>query len=170
MTHGQLTTDLAEVFDVLKARLASVTNVPADHIVLTAEASEDVSERPYSDIYIAVRIGGFQPHAGVIQGAGNNLVHFRGTIVVDVFSRLYSDMDTRSYNLITDASQGLMALWLKTLAALHQYEAPRPETPTKSLLTEPITSGGFEIPRRRIPRGWGMLTSSWQIGFLHRLS
>ena len=170
MTHGQLTTDLAEIFDVLKAHLALSTSLSSDHIFLSTDPSEAPLDRPPADRFLVVRLGSFRPVATVIMGAGNNLVNFRGTLGVEAYARMFTDQDLRAYSQLTNASTGLLALWTKVLAALHQYEAPRPATPTQSLLTEPMTSAGFEFPRRKSPNGWGLVTAGWNISFLHRLS
>lgn len=170
MTFGELTTDLGEIFDVLKTRLVAQTAIAADYVYLSVDDDDDPLERPPCDRFLVVRLDGFKPEAGVIRGAGNNLVNFRGQVGVEAFARLHTDQAGRGYNLLTAASVGVLPLWLKVLAALHQYDAPRPATPTKSLLTEYITSGSWQFPRRKRPAGWGRVFSSWNIAFLHRLS
>lgn len=161
-------TDLPTILTAVQGRIADTTGIARNLVFPSLLPDEDFGTSPPGNTFVVVKPATFNLiHANT---AGSGHAAFDGRLAVHLWHRLHTDQALRDANWLLKDPEGVLAKWLKLLAALHLYDPRVTGDATSALLIEPMRlATGFDFPAKR-PPGWGRLDSVWQTKFVHRTS
>lgn len=139
----------------------------ADAIFLSVVPDEFHIRFPPCDQFLVIFPPRFPVWQSVVSGTGAEQTGFDVSVQISILTRLSTDQEFRSSNVITNLSQGMLGLVGRMMGAVQFWTAPTDDDVNVSYLREPMRiSPGFDIMPREYQKSlWSIARSTWEMKF-----
>lgn len=168
MTYGKLT-DWSEILSAIAARAATALGISADYVFPSLDLGDMAEQGGPADTFCVLMNPSGLVSQGEVDGGGNELLAFDGSLQIELWNRLEVDESYRTYAALSHATLGILGQWkllLNKTIGLQLYSPLPSGGGTQSILKEPMRLLSFDL-RPRLPKaGWTKLVSRWEIKFV----
>jgi len=156
---------LDDLLAAVSARLVTgrPVGLSADCVFETLASDEDHLRLPPADQFLTIRPLNFGADQAILAGALRYAPAFDGRLRVACLCRAASDQEFRSGRELKLKTQTTLALFLKVLDALTDFQ-PLTADGTGCYLREPMRPESFScVPKRIQDTSWSAIESFWQM-------